>query len=159
MLTPPWWNTSFWCYFLWQQGWKPDVNSELKLNQDMSLDVNSNSDPHDHQLVPRSPPHTTESQRAGGKKALAIIYSSENSGLRLPKSILTLRPSLSNWFKMIWDLPVCQFPIWKNTSPHWRVGTSKNVCVCLWAQICLRAWVLDPTALTLPRPLGLFKKA
>lgn len=70
----------------------------------------------------------------------------EKSGLRLPKSILTLRPSLSNWLKIIWELPVCQFLIWQRTSPHWLVGVYVNVCV--WTQICLRACVLYSAALT-----------
>lgn len=65
---------------------------------------------------------------------LAAVHSS--GGLGLPKSILTLRPSLSNWLKMIWDLPVCQFPIWQRTRPRWLLGESQNVCVCQHKYAC-----------------------
>lgn len=83
-------------------------------------------------LLPRLP-HMAE-QHSAGEQVLATVHSS--GGLGLPKSILTLRPSLSNWLKMIWDLPVCQFLIWQRTRPRWLLGESQNVCVCQHKYAC-----------------------
>lgn len=75
---------------------------------------------------------------------LAISHRFGNSGLGLPKSILKLRRSLSNWLKMIWDLLPCQF---LNLDVNQLWG-SVCVSVCVWAEICLRACVLHSAALT-----------